>query len=113
MNIQTKELIESRGFETAYEFAQASGLSIETAYRAMRNGIKEFRPKTIEALCLTLFCTPNQIFGFDADSPIEFPPNVEPLLPLDVLNRLSKKAANDYWSRRTFYERAQGKNKPA
>jgi DNA-binding Xre family transcriptional regulator len=113
MNIQTKELIASRGFETAYEFAKASGLSIETAYRAMSNNIKEFRPKTLKALCDTLFCTPNQIFGYDADSPIEFPPNVETLLPLEVLNRLSKKADKDYWGRRTIHERAQRKNKPA
>jgi DNA-binding Xre family transcriptional regulator len=109
MNIQTRELIVDRGFVTAYEFAKASGLGIETAYRAMGNRIKEFRPKTIEALCATLFCTPNQIFGYDADEPMNFPPNAEEELPHDVLKRLSAKAYEDYRNRRNKYKREEAK----
>jgi DNA-binding Xre family transcriptional regulator len=107
MKIQTKELIKARGFARAYEFSKASGLGIETVYRAMSNNIKEFRPKTLKALCDTLFCTPNDIFGYDGGEPatIKFPIDADVELSFDIKRRLSNKAYDDYQNRRMKYER--------
>lgn len=111
MNIRIKEIAEERGFKTAYELSERSKLSYPTADRAFNNDIKQFTPDTLEKLCKTLFCTPNDIFGIDAAE--EYPLlNGEKTISPEIWNLLSKEARKEHEKNRILYERKLKKEKP-
>lgn len=117
MKIRIKEIAEERGFKTAYELSDRSKLSYPTADRAFNNDIKQFTPDTLEKLCKTLFCTPNDIFGIDAAD--KYPPltgdyDISP----EKWERLSKAAQAEHEKNRKLNkwkpikEKWKGKEKP-
>jgi DNA-binding Xre family transcriptional regulator len=65
MKLQIKEICEAQGIKSAYELAKRTKLNMPTAYRAFANDIKQFTPQTLKALCDTLKCSPNDIFGYN------------------------------------------------
>lgn len=117
MKIRIKEIAEQRGFKTAYELSKRSGLSYPTAERAFRNEIKQFTPNTLERLCVTLFCTPNDIFGINAATEYPLFKGEKPISP-EVWKRLSKAARAEHeknqklnkWKQ--IKEKWKGKEKP-
>ncbi len=66
MELKIRELCDQRGIASAYGLAKKSGLKMPTAYRAFANDIKQFTIETLEALCRSLDCTPNDIFGVES-----------------------------------------------
>ncbi len=75
MKLQIKEICEAQGIKSAYELAKRTKLNMPTAYRAFANDIKQFTPQTLKALCNTLKCSPDDIFGYNE------PQTVKPQLP--------------------------------
>lgn len=111
MKVRIKEIAEMRGFKTAYELSERSDLSYPTADRAFRNDIKQFTPDTLERLCKTLFCTPNDIFGVDADAP-HYPPltGEKPISP-EIWKRLSKAAQAEHEKNRELLSGKEWRDK--
>lgn len=119
MKIRISEIAKERGFKNAYELASRSGLNYPTADRAFRNDIKQFTPDTLERLCKTLFCTPNDIFGIDAAVPypsLSGERSADEISP-EQYKRLSKAAQKEHEKNRNTFlgrqRREQAKQKEA
>ncbi|MBS1796087.1 MAG: helix-turn-helix transcriptional regulator [Acidobacteria bacterium] len=57
-------LMEMRGVDKPFAFLKKIGFSNETASKIVQNRLMRVSPELIEALCLALNCTPNDVFGW-------------------------------------------------
>ncbi len=61
VKLRAKELLAAKG-KTKYWLYKQLGMSYQNFNRMINNETKSIRYETIEALCLLLDCTPNDLF---------------------------------------------------
>lgn len=66
IRLNVLELLERKG-KTKYWLYRQLGMSYQNFNRMIRNETRAIRYENIEALCLLLDCTPNELFLFSED----------------------------------------------
>lgn len=66
IRLNVLELLERKG-KTKYWLYRQLGMSYQNFNRMIRNETRAIRYENIEALCLLLDCTPNELFLFSDD----------------------------------------------
>ena len=67
LKLNVLELLEKRG-KTKYWLYKQLGMSYQNFSRMVNNQTKSIRYENIEAICLLLDCTPNDLFVFTDDA---------------------------------------------
>ena len=67
LKLNALELLEKRG-KTKYWLYKQMGMSYQNFNRMVNNQTKSIRYDNIEAMCLLLNCTPNELFLMDFEN---------------------------------------------
>ena len=65
--IAIREQAEKRGITTAYQLQKATGVQPTVAARWFRNDLKMIGIDSLNRLCATLKCKPNDLLRFETD----------------------------------------------
>lgn len=88
IRLRVLELLKEQG-KTKYSIYKQLGMSYQNFNRMVNNETKSIRYDNIEALCLMLNCTPNDLFEFDFELPAKSAPKQKQMLGRKVKNRRS------------------------
>ena len=75
VTVRIKEVAQEKGLKTAYQLQKATGVQPSLAAKWYRNDLKSIGIETLDLLCRTLKCTPNDLLCFEAEESNENKPN--------------------------------------
>lgn len=73
LTFQLKELLECKGYKASAQVLRNIGFSYTTAYKLLHGDVGSISFKHLEELCLFLNCTPNDLYRFVPDNPLQAP----------------------------------------
>lgn len=73
LKLQIKEMLESKGYKANAQALRNLGFSYATAYKLIKGEVNTISFKHLEALCSFLNCTPNDLYRFVPENPLQFP----------------------------------------
>ncbi len=75
LTFQLKELLERKGYKPNAQVLRNLGFSYTTAYKLLHGDVSSVNFKHLEELCVFLNCTPNDLYRFVPDNPMQVPKN--------------------------------------
>jgi DNA-binding Xre family transcriptional regulator len=73
LKFQLKELLECKGYKANAQVLRNIGFSYTTAYKLLHGNVSSINFKHLEALCVFLNCTPNDLYRFAPENPLQVP----------------------------------------
>jgi DNA-binding Xre family transcriptional regulator len=67
VTVRIKEVAQERGLMTAYQLQKATGAQPSLAAKWYRNDLKSIAIDTLDTLCRTLDCTPNDLLRYEPE----------------------------------------------
>lgn len=73
LTFQLKELLERKGYKPNAQVLRNLGFSYTTAYKMLNGEVSSVNFKHLEELCIFLNCTPNDLYRFVPENPLQVP----------------------------------------